>query len=217
MAQLSKLTSSRTQEQFEKQQVSSIENKYSRFFGPRVPLFRMFAKNSGTVIKTVSRSEQEFWTFRAKFKARLLELHSTWTDEYFDDDKISQTNLNVSFFWHFERQFSGILWKRHPEEHLEWNFFLKVLNLFFSSSDLHRKMFWLLETSFLHCYKTAFTFPKHHFHNSCQQDPTSSSIFFEIWEKTYQILTWVFTRGCWNLFLGVPRINMIRNIFLEGT
>ena len=172
LAQLLKLTSSRTQEQFEKQQVCSIENNYSRFFGPRVPLFRMFGNNSGTVVKTVSRSEQEIWTFRAKFSARLLDLHSTWTDEHFDDEEISQTNLNFSFFWHFERHFSGILWKRHPEEHLEWNFFLKVLNLFFSSSDLHRRMFWLLENSFLHCCKTAFTFPKHHFHNSCEQDPT---------------------------------------------
>ena len=51
------------------------------------------------------------------------------------------------------------------------------MNLFFSSSDLHRRMFWLLETSFLHCCKTAFTFPKHHFHNSCEHDPTFSSFF----------------------------------------
>ena len=59
------------------------------------------------------RSEQEIWTFRAKFSSRLLELHSTWTDELFDDEQISERNLNFLFFRDFERQISRVWWKRH--------------------------------------------------------------------------------------------------------
>ena len=80
--------------------------------------------------------------FIAKFPARLLELHCTWTDEHFDDEESLRINPNLSFFLGcFERPISGVWWKGHarlsklhskcPEEHLEWKYFLKVLNLVF--------------------------------------------------------------------------------------
>ena len=62
LAQLSKLTSSGTQELYEKQQISPKENDFSKVFGPRVPMFWLLGNISSTVVKTVSRYEQESWT-----------------------------------------------------------------------------------------------------------------------------------------------------------
>ena len=95
LAQLWKLTSLGTQEHFEKHQFSPIENNFSKFFGHRVLVFWLLGNISSTVVKAISKHEQENWTFSAKFPARLLELHSTWTDEHFEDEQIPRKKLNV--------------------------------------------------------------------------------------------------------------------------
>ena len=119
------------------------------------------------------------------------------------------------FFWHFERQFSGILWKRHAEEHLEWNFFLKVLNLFFFQTYIGECFdFW--KPLFCTVLKLHLRIRSMIIIILLNKVQLFYRFFRDLGEKLSDSAE-NFRHVCWNLILRAPRINLNRNIFFERT